>query len=136
MADLAITPANVLAMATASTERSIAGATILAGQVVYKEAATGQYKLAGARSGIAEAKIPYAIALDGAATGQPLIVLTGGPITIGATVVAGTAYYLSHTAGGIKPVADLASTDLVTLIGIATSTTVIDVRIHQSGVTL
>jgi hypothetical protein len=45
MADLTITAANVLASGQATKETGVAGATITAGQPVYKEAATGLFKL-------------------------------------------------------------------------------------------
>lgn len=59
-----------------------------------------------------------------------------GPITIGATLTAGVAYYCSGTAGGIAPVADVTTGWYVTIVGIATSTTVLDVKFHASGVAL
>lgn len=134
MTDLSITAANVLAGSGADIVRVTAGATITAGQVVYEDTTAGTWKLAdnngtGTRS-------PGGIALNGASSGQPIAVLRGGPITIGATMTAGVAYYLSDTPGGICPVADLASGETATIIGIATSTTVLDVKIHASGVTL
>lgn len=136
MADLSITAANVLARGGASIRHGVAGATITAGQVVYLDASDGIYKLADSNSGTAAARSPRAIALNGASTGQPLAVQESGPITIGATLTAGVAYYLSGTAGGICPVADLASGMYPTLIGIASSTTVLDVKFHESGVAL
>jgi hypothetical protein len=136
MADVSITAANVLAGANAIIENGRAGATITAGQALYKEAATGKWKLADSNSATAEAKTPGGLALNGAADGQPLAVLKKGDITIGGTVVAGTSYYLSETAGGIQPVGDLASGELVTLIGVAKSASVLSVNLTPSGVTL
>lgn len=57
-------------------------------------------------------------------------------ITIGATMTAGVAYYLSDTPGGICPVADLASGEYPCIIGIAKSASLLDVGIHPSGVAL
>lgn len=136
MTDISITAANVLSTGSADTETGIAGASVTAGQVVYKEAATGQFKLADADHATAEVRAFYGIALHAAAAGQPLKVHRGGNITIGATVVAGTAYYVSDTAGGIKPSADLGAGDEVNLIGHAISATQIAVRPHNTGVTL
>jgi glucose dehydrogenase len=136
MVDLTITAANVVRGGDSVTETGTAGATITAGQVVYKEASSGQFKLADSNSGTAEAKTPYGIALHAALTGQPLTVLLAGPVTIGATMTAGVVYYLSDTPGGICPVADLASGEQVTALGIATSATVLNVRLMPSGVTL
>jgi len=137
MAALTITAASVLAGSNAATVAGVAGATITAGQVVYKEASTGKYKLADANDATAEVRVPAGIALHGASDGQPLKILTGGNITIGATVTAGTAYYLSPlTAGGIGPLADVTTGDDVVLVGIATTAAIIKVQFLVSGVTL
>lgn len=136
MADLTITAASVLAGTNATITRGIAGATITAGQAVYlDEATTGEWLLADSDSATVAARgsARFGIALNGASDGQPLAVQTGGNITIGATVVAGVAYYLSDTPGGICPFADLATGDYVTLVGIATSTTVIAIDTLYSG---
>jgi len=136
MADLVITAASVVATSgSREIEHGRAGATITAGQVVYK-ASNGKYALADNDSATAAAKTPRGIALHGASDDQPLAVLTGGEITIGATLTAGMDYYLSSTAGGICPRADLASGDYVVLIGMAKSTTVLAVDIQAPGVTL
>lgn len=136
MADLTITATSVLAGGNAQTLDGTAGATITAGQVVYLDSTTGTYKLADNDSATAAVRSPAGIALNGAATGQPVEVLTSGNITIGATVTAGVAYYLSSTAGGICPVADLGTGDYPTFLGFATTAAIINVRIVESGVAL
>lgn len=136
MADLTITATSVVAGGGAKTTEGVAGATITAGQVVYYDTSAGTWKLADCDSGTAAVRSPGGIALNGAASGQALRVLTSGPITIGATLTAGVAYYLSGTAGGICPVADLTTGDYPTIIGIATSTSVLDVQFHESGAAL
>jgi hypothetical protein len=133
MTALSITAANVIAGTGAITENGTAGATITAGQVVYLASATGKYGLADCNSATAEVRVVRGIALNGAADGQPLRILKQGPITIGATVVAGTAYYAGGTAGEIIPVGDFSTSDYVSQIGIATSTSVIAVNIQNSG---
>lgn len=136
MADLSITAANVLAGAGATLASGTAGATITAGQTVYYDSAAAKYKLADADSATAAVRSPVGIALNGASDGQPLKVLTKGTITIGATLVAGTTYYLSDTPGGIAPAGDPTTGDYPTIIGIATSTSVLKVNITESGVAL
>jgi hypothetical protein len=136
MSDLSITAANVLAGSGARTVDGTAGASVTAGQVVYLDSATNTYKLADCDSATAAVRSPDGIALHAAASGQPLEVLTRGPVTIGATMTAGVAYYLSPNPGGICPVADVLSGDYPTIVGIATSTTVLDVLFHESGVAL
>lgn len=135
MADLSITAANVLAGEGAVTDRGVAAVAITAGQVVYKNAA-GKFDLADTDSATAIVRKPYGIALNSAAAGQPISVLKSGPVTIGATVTRGVAYYLSGTAGGICPVADVASGDYTAIIGIATSSTVLMVDIQAPDAVL
>ena len=103
MADLSITAASVVARGGSKAKNGAAGAAVTAGQLVYLEKSSGTYKLADSNSGTAEARSPDGIALNAAAVGQPLRVLVEGPITIGATLTAGVAYYASATPGGICP---------------------------------
>src|SRR5690348_6301733 len=132
MADLTITAANVVAGSTATIREGTAGATVTAGQVVYLDNATSSYKLADCNSATAAARSPKGIALHAAAIGQPIAILTAGQITIGATVAVGVPYFLSGTPGGIRPAADNVTGDYVTYLGIGKSTSVIDVKIHES----
>lgn len=136
MSDLSITAANVLAGSGATTRLGTAGATITAGKAVYLDSSDNEYKLADCDSATAAVRSPVGIALNGASDGQPLVVLTEGPITIGATMTAGIAYYLSPNAGGICPVADVLTGDYPVILGIATSTTVLDVNIQEAGVAI
>jgi len=136
MVDLVVTPANVAGSGNATLETGLAGATILAGQVVYREAATGLLKLADTNSVTVEQRTPYGIAMHGSLANQPLTIARSGPITIGSTLVAGQVYCTSETPGGIQPVADLGAGELTSVLGVATSTTVLDLRIHSSGVVL
>lgn len=136
MADISITATSVAPSGGAKTVTGVAGASVTAGQVVYNDTTTGTLKLADCDSATAAARSPYGIALHGAASGQPLTVAISGKVTIGATLTAGVAYYLSGTAGGICPVADLSTGDYPTIIGIATSTALLSVKFHESGVAL
>tara|TARA_R110002167_G_scaffold70512_5_gene199038 strand:- start:52 stop:462 length:411 start_codon:yes stop_codon:yes gene_type:complete len=136
MTDLSITAANVLSGAGSLTENGVAGDTITQGKPVYLDTADSEYKLADSDSAAALARVPRGIALNSAADGQPLTIHRKGPLTIGATLTAGVAYYLSDEPGGICPVGDLESGDYTCIIGIAISTTVLDVNIQASGVAL
>jgi hypothetical protein len=136
MSDLSVTAANVVPSGNATVERGTAGATITAGQVVYKDPTTGKYLLADNNSATAAARQARGIALNGASNGQPLSIQMGGDITIGATLTAGVAYYLSGTAGGICPVADLTTGMYPCLLGMAKSTTVLSIGIEFPNVSL
>ena len=117
-ADLTITAASVLGSANATYERGTAGATVTAGQVVYKDSATNTYKLARANAGSTSS--PRGIAAHGASSGQPLSVITSDPgFTIGATSSAGILLALSSaTAGGIAPSGDLTTGGYPFIFGI------------------
>lgn len=136
MTDIVITAANVIAGSNSTRKPGTAGATITAGQAVYLDDADNKWKLADNNSATAAVRQAQGIALNGAALNQPLFVLTSGDITIGGTVVAGSAYYLSDTPGGLIPVADLGTGEYPCLIGMATSASVISVGIKYTGVEL
>lgn len=133
MADLVLTPASVIASSTATTEHGTAGATITAGQVVSLNTTTGKYVLADA-DGAGGIDRPRGIALNGASDGQPLSIAKAGPVTLGAVLTVGVDYYLSPTAGGIAPRADVLTGDIVSSLGIATTTSILALDIQYSAV--
>ncbi|MGR9056076.1 hypothetical protein ACU8NH_09220 [Rhizobium leguminosarum] len=138
MADLTITAANVVAGASAQTKTGTAGATIAAGDIVYLDSTTtGKWQLADSDSASAEARgqtSNIGIALNSAALNQPIVVQTSGPVTLGAVLTAGQALYLSDTPGKLCPVADITGGDYYTLIGLAASTSVLNIDVQYSGV--
>lgn len=137
MADLSITAANCVPVAGSQIGYGTSGATITAGQAIYLESSSNTWKLADNNSATAEVRLATALALTGSASGQPIAYTTpGNSVTLGATMTAGVAYYLSDTPGGICPVADLSSGEYPLVVGIATSTTVIKLSFTASGVVL
>jgi hypothetical protein len=126
MADLTITAASVVPGSDAVTVTGTAGEALTAGQAVYKKAADSKWYKADCNSATAEIRVASGVVLTGSAAGQPVVVQKSGSITIGATVTAGVVYYLSGTAGGIRPVADNTTGDYPQTIGIATSATVLN----------
>jgi hypothetical protein len=135
MTDIVITPGSVVPASSAIIENGWAGETIAAGKVVYLEAATNRYKLADNNSVTAEVRLARGIALNGGSLNQPLTIAKAGPVTIGGTMTANTAYYLGDSPGGICPIADLpaASGEYPCLLGMSTSTTVLDIDIQAPG---
>lgn len=133
MADITITAGNVISGSGSAVETGTANATITAGQPVYRASADSRFGLSDANSATAEVRDVYGIALNGASAGQPISVHKSGPLTIGATLVVGGVYTLSRTAGGICPVADLTTGDYVSVIGVATSASVLSVVINNSA---
>ena len=131
MADITIIPANVARGDGSNTQDGVAAVAIAAGDVVRRNS-SGNLALAQADSAAnAEAS---GIALNDAAIGQPVRYLTQGPITIGGTVAVGKVYAVSGTAGAIAPIEDLANPSYVTVLGIGTTTGVIEVNMQRSGV--
>lgn len=136
MADLSITAANCVPATGTLVEWGTAGATITAGKAIYLASATGKWGLADSNSATAEVREAKAIALTGSSDGQPIAYMRTGSLTLGATMTAGVVYYLSDTPGGICPVADVGSGEYPGTIGIATSTTVMQLGFNYSGVAL
>ncbi|MCV9965461.1 hypothetical protein OIU34_26640 [Pararhizobium sp. BT-229] len=136
MANLTITAASVVAGANAAIEGGTAGEAITAGQAVYKSSTTKKWMLADSNSATAEARQATGIALNAASLNQPIDVQKGGDITIGATLVPGTAYYLSDTPGAICPLADVGSGEYVCLLGLAKTTAVLALDVQFPNVAL
>jgi hypothetical protein len=136
MADITITAASVVAGTGSVRKAGIAGETITAGQAIYLSSTTQKWMLADNNSAEAEPRTAIGIALNGAALNQPTVALTSGDVTIGATLTAGAAYYLSDTAGGICPLADVLSGEYVCLIGLAKTTAILDVDIQFPNVVI
>lgn len=134
MADITITAANVVAGSNAARAQGNAGEAITAGQIVYLASASKKWMLADADSATAEARKAGGIALNNAALNQPLAVATGGDVTVGGTLTAGSAYYVSGTPGGLCPAADLASGDYPCLVGMAKSATVLAIDVQFPNV--
>lgn len=125
MATVAITPANVLASASATKKTGIAGATITAGQLLYKDTDdANKLKLADA-NGTAMQRTLEGIALHGAFAGQPITYIVRDPdFKCGGTVVVGETYMLaSDTPGGLAPEDDAVAGDYVTVVGVGKSVT-------------
>jgi len=133
MVDISITPANVVKGTDAVVQSGIAGATILAGQSVARDV-DGLIKLYDSDSASSNIRTLLGVALHGASANQPIQFQTGGNITIGGTVVTGTVYLGSDTAGGIRPAVDLNSGDFTSVLGIAISAAAIKIGIVNGGV--
>lgn len=136
MADLSVTANSVVINASAVfMETAFAGEAITAGKAVYLASATKKWMLADNNSGTAEARVAKGIALNGAAANQPVtIAKPGAVINIGATLTAGATYFLSDTAGGVCPDADVGSGETVCIVGVAISTSEMKLMMTAPGV--
>jgi hypothetical protein len=134
-ANLSVTASNVSPGTNAVFDNGVALEAVTAGQVLYKRASDGQFGLCDNNSATAEVRVPHGIAVNNAAANQGVRVQTGGRINIGATVVAGTPYFTSDTAGSISNLqTDAASGEYPAFLGFAIATTTIDLNIVYSGV--
>lgn len=133
MADLTITAASCVPGVGNKLEQGVAGETITAGMAVYK-AADGKWMKADADSATALARTATAIACTGSSLNQPIVVQRSGKITLGATLTANTTYYLSNTAGGICPLADVGTGEYLEIIGVAVDTAILDLVLKATGV--
>ena len=139
MADYVVTSTSVLSTdlnAVVDTTKN-AGVAITAGQAVYYDTATGTYKLAQATLNTAANRVT-GIALNTAAIGQPVVVLTKGILTLNAVLTSRSMVVLSGAAaGGVAPHADLV-TNIATwypcFIGIPLSTSTLYVLPYGTGI--
>jgi hypothetical protein len=133
MSDISVTAGNVVAGAAARIVNGRAGGTITAGQPVYSDSTdSGDFKAADNNVSAAVANAA-GIALHGAADGQPLAICVEGDINLGATLIVGETYIVSATAGGIAPVADI-STNFVTVLGVARTAAILQLKINATGI--
>ena len=134
MADVTITAAEVLPTSTTGVESGIAGATLTAGMPVYKDSTDGNSLKPCDADASASAQC-VGIMLCGAADGQRCIYAKTGDIDPGFTAVAGEAYAVSTTAGGIAPVSDITTAgDFICILGIATSASNLRLNIFSTTV--
>jgi hypothetical protein len=139
MADITVQATAVIASASAKLAGATAGASITAGKVLYKDAATGTIKLADSNDTTATNVV--GVALNDARANQPIDYITQGDLTLtGSSLTVGQVYVLSTNAGGIAPVTDLPNPTsagvYVTVLGVAKSATVLALKPHNSGTLL
>ena len=121
MAALTITAANVSLVSGAHDADQIAGEAFIAGAAVYKNSTDGNWYKAKCASATADqagaTDLGIALATADAAGARVSIAKQGAIVALG-TGTAGTFYAVGATAGAINPVADLATTNKSTGIGI------------------
>ena len=136
MTDLSIT-ASAVKLISGDVETLKAGASLTAAQAVYQAAATGKVGLADNDSATAEVRALKGLTLHAALTDQPVTIAKNGAVVdLGAILTAGVEYYVSGTAGGIAPRADVTSGDDPIRIGMALTTSYLQLDFNDPGVTL
>lgn len=137
MADISLTAANIVPSTRAVRVPGTAGATIAAGQLVYKDASdSNKWKLADGNSATAAVRAVEGIAVNSASAGQPITIVTSDPdLAVGTHgVTIGEPLFLSNTPGGIMPYADLASGNYTAHVAQAKTSTTISFAVHAPAV--
>ena len=131
MADYTISSIEVASSRSRATNVQ-AKVSISAGEAVYLDSATGKYDLADA-SAASTATVAGLAVTDAAIDGYFLYV-SAEEVDLGAILTAGDFVYLSATAGKLCPFADLVSTNVVTQIGHATTTSNLKINLINTEV--
>lgn len=137
MAALTITAANV-GLSTesgASTSAVQFGEAITQGQAVYQNTSDNKYYKTDADDTVAKS-LCAGIALTKGDADDYGVICTDGDMDLGATLTIGETYALDGggTTGAIAPVADLATGDWVTILGVAITASRIHLDIYASQI--
>jgi len=108
------------------------GATISAGQPLYKDETDRLYKLADSNASTATATVRGIAITPGVNGGYGYIATGGSIILVGATMTVGAVHFNGPTAGTIDTVSSTG--DYVTPLGAAASETQFDVAIVNTGI--
>ena len=137
MANLTLTASAVIPGANAVIETGVAGTTIVAGDVLYRDTSdASKLKLADANDASSIVRLVRGIAICSAAPGQRVSYVTeDDSLTLGSALFdIGDGFIVSATPGKIAPEADLASGMYRTNLGIAVSTGAISFKPFSIGV--
>jgi hypothetical protein len=132
MATLTITAANVGTGVGANVQPFIVGQATNHGKVLYVDAADSKAK----PTTVTAAATAKAVGLNvtyGSGDNASVLVIISGPLYLGAILTAGVEYY-ADSSGNISTKDELASGEFITRLGIAISTTVLQVKIDATGV--
>jgi len=129
--DVTQTPANVVK--SSGADIGVSGAeTIVAGNVCYRDSSD---QAALAQADVVATAGAFGFALGGGGADQPIRFQTEGVINIGATLTLGETYVVSAAnPGKVAPIGDLASTNSPTILGVAISTSLLQLSINVSGI--
>lgn len=133
MTDISPTAGNVTWVSGSAPFKGKGGATITPGQLVYKDPADGEYKLADGDAVATLTNPAFAIS-NGENARDMILAGKGARVNFGATLTAGTIYVASLTPGGIAPDTDLSTGDFVLIVAIGEGTAVATLILEQSAV--
>lgn len=136
MSAISITASNVT-LQSGPTEMATAGEAFAAGAAVYQSAAGTWLKAQcdGSTVEAGEVKVGVALFTADAASARGQVAVEGAEVNVGAVLTAGSPLYIHGTAGSMThALADLASTNKSTIVGIAISTSRMFVKpIYRAG---
>lgn len=139
MANLSQTAASV-ALGARSTPTMIVqyGESVTQGMPLYLHT-DGKWYQCDCNDGVAKARCGAIALTPGATDGFGLVAIPSATpdaslVNLGATLAVGTVYAISATKGAICPVADVMTTQFVTTIGIARSTSVLNFQVSVGTV--
>lgn len=136
MAAITITAANVAWVSGPVLSDQIAGGAFTAGQVIYQADNGTWLKAQGDGTAIEAGSNNLGVALftSDAAGARGSVAIDDAIVSYGAVLTAGIVYMIGDTAGSIYPTADAGSTDKVTVLGLAISTSQLKIkRIYHAG---
>lgn len=137
MANLSITAANVGLGSNARTETVQVGASVTQGQPVYQLTTDGKWYPSDANVSAAQTGQNAIVLTPAGSNGYAVIVRQQRAlVNLGATLVKGTTYVVSATAGAICPQADLTTGDGIIVLGVASTTALLDLQITATGIVL
>lgn len=119
MADLTQTAASVAFVSGSIVGDFTAGATITEGKPVYLDSNNVWQLMRATTATLAGNGTRTGIALTPATSGRRIFVQETGIVNLGATLTVGKLYCVSAALGAICPYEDLATTNKVTILGIA-----------------
>ena len=123
MADVNITPANVAMTANSTPESVKLGETLAAGDPVYQASDGMVYGADNSTKANANVR---GILVTGGVAGVKAT-LAKGELDVGSVLTANEVYVVSATSKKIAPSSDLATNDWVTIVGIAKSTSLLQI---------
>ncbi len=132
MADLTITASNVVAGKGATTTTGTAGEALAAGDAVYKDSTDNDNLKKCLHNTTAAAANAVGIVLAAVSDNATATYITAGDLCLGTLLAIGSVYAVSATAGRIAALADAGSSDYATILGVATGTAVLSVKIVTS----
>lgn len=132
MAAITLTPAS-LARVTGPTRRILAGEALIQGAQVYYKASDGRAYNSQSDGTTAEADTKGTALVAATAAGQPVEVQEGGDLDCGAVLTVGKVYCISTTAGKMIAADELLTTEKVTVVGVAKSTSRLGLIYKASG---